>query len=144
MAQLSLYGFFIEPTDLTTLCPSCPGALPHADHHLWHVRQVEMLGHVWKQRYCGWMVPFKTGSEPYFALNALNGNGFSGSLFRTVDGREIQKSRHEMKPWLKPLFVGIYRGIESFQGFSGGAKWISSIHSRINQRRFPVFLFPAV
>ena len=25
-----------------------------------------------------------------------------------------------LKPW-KPLFVGIYRGIESFQGFLGGA-----------------------
>ena len=25
----------------------------------------------------------------------------------------------------KPLVVGIYRGIESFQGFLGGAKWIS-------------------
>ena len=29
----------------------------------------------------------------------------------------------------KFTFVGIYRGIESFQGFLGGAKWISSIHS---------------
>ena len=25
--------------------------------------------------------------------------------------------------------LGIYKGIESFQGFLGGAKWISSIHS---------------
>ena len=29
----------------------------------------------------------------------------------------------------KRLFVGIYRGIISFQGFLGGAKWISSIHT---------------
>ena len=27
------------------------------------------------------------------------------------------------------MFVGIYRGIGSFPGFSGGAKWISSIHN---------------
>ena len=26
------------------------------------------------------------------------------------------------------MFVGIYKGIESFQGYLGGAKWISSIH----------------
>ena len=26
-------------------------------------------------------------------------------------------SHHAMKPWLKPLFVGICRGIDSFQGF---------------------------
>ena len=26
---------------------------------------------------------------------------------------------------LKPLFVGIYKGIESFQGLLGGATWIS-------------------
>ena len=28
-------------------------------------------------------------------------------------------------------FVGIYKGIISFQDVSGGAKWISSIHGRI-------------
>ena len=38
--------------------------------------------------------------------------------------------RATLNPWLKPLFVGIYRGIESFQDLFGGAKWISSIHSR--------------
>ena len=37
-----------------------------------------------------------------------------------------------MKPWLKPLLVGIYRGIGSFQGVLGGAKWILSIHSSGN------------
>ena len=35
--------------------------------------------------------------------------------------------RH-LEPWLKPLLVGICRGIESFQGLLGGAKWISSVH----------------
>ena len=35
---------------------------------------------------------------------------------------------HEMKPWLKPLFVGIYRGI-IIPGFLGRCR-ISSIHSR--------------
>ena len=36
-----------------------------------------------------------------------------------------------LKPWLKPLLVGIYRASNhsTFQGFLG-AKWISSIHSR--------------
>ena len=35
------------------------------------------------------------------------------------------KSCTKLKLWLKPWFVGIYRGIESFQGFFGGAKWTS-------------------
>ena len=39
------------------------------------------------------------------------------------------KSCTTLKPWLKPLFAGIYRGIESFQESLRGAKWISSIHS---------------
>ena len=34
-------------------------------------------------------------------------------------------SHHEMKPWLKPLFAGMYRGIDSLQGLLGGAKRIS-------------------
>ena len=38
------------------------------------------------------------------------------------------------------MFVGIYRGIDSFQSFSGGAKWISSIHSRTSSR----FVFESV
>ena len=38
-------------------------------------------------------------------------------------------SHHEMNR-AKPLLVDIYRGIESFQGFLGGAKWNPSIHSR--------------
>ena len=29
------------------------------------------------------------------------------------------------KPWLKPCIVVIYREIESFHGFLGGAKWMS-------------------
>ena len=29
--------------------------------------------------------------------------------------------RTTLKPWLKPLFVGIYRGIDSFRGFLGSA-----------------------
>ena len=37
---------------------------------------------------------------------------------------------------LDTLFVGIYRGIESFQGFLGGAKWISSIHSMVGKPNF--------
>ena len=44
----------------------------------------------------------------------------------TVGGYEI-RSHHEMNPLLD--FVGIYRGIDSFQGFLVGAKWISSTHS---------------
>ena len=42
--------------------------------------------------------------------------------------------------WLKPVFVGLYRGIESFQGFSiGGAKWTSSIlHPRGNSPIGPI------
>ena len=42
----------------------------------------------------------------------------------------VAKSARTCKPWLKPFFVGIYREIESFQGFLGGAKWIS-IHSMV-------------
>ena len=34
--------------------------------------------------------------------------------------RDEIRSHHEMKPWLKPRFVGICRGVESFQGFLGG------------------------
>ena len=30
-----------------------------------------------------------------------------------------------LEPWLKPLFFCIYRGIESFWGFFGGASWSS-------------------
>ena len=32
---------------------------------------------------------------------------------------------HEMKPWLKPLLVGVFSGIIRHQGFLGGPKWIS-------------------
>ena len=43
-----------------------------------------------------------------------------------VDGCEIPS--HHFETTGKRLFVGSYRGIESFQGFLGGAKRISSIH----------------
>ena len=43
----------------------------------------------------------------------------------TVDGRNPAPLGNHGKP----LFVGIYMGIDSFQGFLGGAKWISSIHN---------------
>ena len=36
------------------------------------------------------------------------------------------KSCTTLKPWLEPLFLGIYRGIMIHSGFVGGAKWISS------------------
>ena len=32
-----------------------------------------------------------------------------------------------LKPWLKPLFLGVYRRV-SIPGCVGGARWISSIH----------------
>ena len=35
-----------------------------------------------------------------------------------------------LKPWLKPQRLLFFTGESSFQGFLGGAKWISSIHSR--------------
>ena len=44
----------------------------------------------------------------------------------TVDGRNPMRTT--WKPWVKPWLVGIYRGIEAFHGFLGGAKWMS-IHS---------------
>ena len=45
-----------------------------------------------------------------------------GSLW---DGDLKSISQHEMKPWLKPLFAGICKGIIKNRGFLGGAKWIS-------------------
>ena len=44
----------------------------------------------------------------YFPCGGLLGNG-------TVDGRN--PFRTTFKPWLKPLFIGIYRGTDSFLGF---------------------------
>ena len=49
-----------------------------------------------------------------------------GSFRRSpMDGCEIHFA--PKKPWLTPVFVGIYRGIESFQGVLGETKWILSI-----------------
>ena len=42
-----------------------------------------------------------------------------------MDGRNPAPLGNHGKPWL----VGVYRGIASFQGFLGGARWIASIHS---------------
>ena len=41
--------------------------------------------------------------------------------------------RTTLKPWLIPSPVCIHRGIESFQDFSGGATWISSIPTVLPQ-----------
>ena len=59
----------------------------------------------------------------------LNDVHHFGSLIKihTVDGHI--PSCATLKPWDTITFVGIYTGIESFQGFLGGAKWISSIRS---------------
>ena len=48
-----------------------------------------------------------------------------------MDGRNPAPLQNHGK-----LFVGIYRGIESFYGFSGDAKWISSIHSIVTRQGF--------
>ena len=61
-----------------------------------------------------------------------------------VDGRNPAPLGNHGKPGL----VGIYRGIESFQG-SLGAKWVSSIHTEPNTRLAclgagrPLWSFPA-
>ena len=47
-----------------------------------------------------------------------------GDRRHTVDGCEIHFAPPK-KPWLKPLFVGMYRGLIRNQSFVGGAKWIS-------------------
>ena len=49
----------------------------------------------------------------------------------TAAGRASKASNcsHLATVHWKPLFVGFYRGVVSFQGFLGGAKRISSIHS---------------
>ena len=45
-----------------------------------------------------------------------------------MDGCEIRS--HHFETMVETIkFVGIYRAIESFLGFLGGAKWISSTHS---------------
>ena len=50
-----------------------------------------------------------------------------------MDAKSNGFSHHKMKPLLKPLGVCWYLlwGIESFQGFLGGAKWICSIDSMV-------------
>ena len=41
----------------------------------------------------------------------------------------MEEILHHVEAMGKPLFIGIYRGLNTFQGFLGGVKWISSIHS---------------
>ena len=79
----------------------------------------------------------------YFLLLVLNG------IYQYSKYRGWTTSCTTLKPWEtsiygKPVFVGIYRGI--IPGFlSGGAKWISSIHScslvlkRICQKKKNIF-----
>ena len=45
------------------------------------------------------------------------------------------KSCTTLKPWLKPLVIGIYKGLEPFPGFLGGANWISQPSAALDLTR---------
>ena len=71
---------------------------------------------------------------------ARRGGGQRGTYCGWLRNPEI--GSHEMTPWLKPWFVGIYRGIKSFQGFFRWCEMdFATIHSSSPPKPNPT-MFP--